>query len=111
MKTKLISTLLFLACCIEQPAFSYTSISFGVSDCAQWVAESKSNFALKTWLLGFITGIDNAYVTINKTNNDPLKKINSASQIYLWMDNYCSQNPLKNIADGGNALFSELLNK
>ncbi len=78
---------------------------FGRSDCGQWVAHSKSDLKMKAWLLGFISGLSSG---IGRLGSDPLDKINSTEQIYLWMDNYCAKNPLKNVADGGNSLFYEL---
>jgi hypothetical protein len=87
------------------PAISQISTSFGASDCGQWVAKSKSNPAYRTWLLGYMSGLNSALFT---SKNDPLDKINSAEQIFLWMDNFCQRNPLKNVQDGGNALFLEL---
>jgi hypothetical protein len=37
--------------------------------------------------------------------------INSANQVFLWMDNYCKTNPLKTVGDGGWVLFKELRKK
>jgi hypothetical protein len=44
-------------------------------------------------------------------NKDPLDKINSAEQIFVWMDNYCRANPLKNVREGAQDLFIELQKK
>ncbi len=48
---------------------------------------------------------------IEDVKNDPLQKITSTAQIFLWMDNYCAKNPLKNVSNGGNILFYELSGK
>jgi len=106
MKAKLFLTLIFNFC-ICLPAISQVTM-FGNSDCGQWVANSKSDFAMKTWLLGFMSGLSSG---ISDPKNDPLKKINSAEQIYLWMDNYCTKNPLRTVSSGGNNLFLELSGK
>jgi hypothetical protein len=106
MKAKLF-LILMLNCFFCLPAISQVTI-IGRSDCGQWVANSKSNFSLRAWLLGYMSGIN--YVFSDSKNN-PLGKTNSAEQIYLWMDNYCAKNPLMNVSDGGNELFLELSKK
>jgi hypothetical protein len=90
------------------PAMSQGVGIYGGSDCGQWVANSKSNFSLKAWVLGYISGLNAA---LGDSRNDPLYKINSAEQIFLWMDNFCQKNPLKTVQEGGNALYSELRTK
>lgn len=92
---------------LTQPAISQISI-IGGSDCGQWVAKSKSDFAMKTWLLGYMSGVS---AGVSTSQNDSLKKINSSAQIFLWMDNFCTKNPLKSVQDGGNELFLELIAK
>jgi hypothetical protein len=102
MKTKLIF-ILILNCFFCLPAVSQTG--FGNIDCGKWVANSKSSPSYRSWLLGFMSGLSAGIAT---PKSDPLDKINSAEQIYLWMDNYCAKNPLKSVVDGGNSLFYEL---
>ena len=106
MKTKLFLTVM-LNCCFCLPAISQVTM-FGGSDCGQWVANSKSNLTIKAWLLGFMSGLS---AGVSTAQSDPLKNINSAEQIFLWMDNYCAKNPLKNVSNGGNNLFLELSGK
>jgi hypothetical protein len=86
------------------------STTWGASDCGEWVAESKSNASMRGWLLGFMTGLGAMHEITGKTDN-PLSKLNSGQQIYLWMDNYCQRNPLKTISLGGVDLFYELVKK
>ena len=100
MKAKLFLTLMFTFFCL--PAISQITV-FGVTDCGRWV--SKKRDPDKTWLLGYLSGL-NAVMSSEK--NDRLSKLNSAEQIFLWMDNYCAKNPLKSVQDGGNELFMEL---
>jgi hypothetical protein len=76
----------------------------GASSCGDWVQEQNKNSDWNTnhtWLIGYLTGIAIG------TNKDFLKGTDNPS-IYLWMDNYCRQNPLKDMADGGLDLFFEL---
>ena len=110
MKNKRSLILLLLACCLAQTAFGQTG--FGLRDCGEWIARKDvaGQRNIENWLAGYVSGI-NAGHWLNHNNDDPLKKINSASQIYLWMDNYCQKNPLNNIAVGGLELLIELQKK
>jgi hypothetical protein len=103
MKNKLF-LILMLNCCFCLPAFSQVT-NIGNSDCGEWVATSKTNPAMRAWLLGFMSGVN---AGLSNPKNDRLSKINSAAQIFLWMDNYCAKNPLKSVHEGGNELFREL---
>ena len=103
MKNKRPLMLLLLACCLAQPVFS--AKVFGVPDCGEWL--SKTREPDRAWLLGYISGLS----TTNRLGGDPLAKVNSAQQIFVWVDNYCQKNPLKDVADGAQALFFELAGK
>jgi len=63
---------------------------------------------MKAWLVGYMSGLNSG---LSNDKNDILDKINSAEQIFLWMDNFCTKNPLKRVGSGGNALFNELSTK
>lgn len=77
---------------------------FGAYDCGQWF---KKQEVAKAWLLGYLSGM-NGMVADDKLKYDPLGKLNSAEQAFLWMGNYCRQNPLKTVEDGGAQLYLEL---
>jgi hypothetical protein len=99
MKTKLSSVL-----CVVLMSWSingYTQTGFGVPDCGLWINGNRQPD--KAWLLGFLSGLNT-----DITNKDFLRKLNSAEQAYLFVDNYCRKNPLKKVSDAGVALFSEL---
>jgi hypothetical protein len=34
--------------------------------------------------------------------------MNSADQAYVWLDNYCRQNPLERVRSGARDLYTEL---
>jgi hypothetical protein len=114
MKSKLKSHFLFIAMglllCNSAQA---VGTSFGDRDCGQWI-NRKSNITNKiyqeAWIAGYMTGLSSMNY-LNKYEDDPLGKINSAEQIFLWMDNYCQKNPLQNLVTGGADLFIELKNK
>ena len=106
IKNLLLATAVSLS--VVNQAHAY--MTYGAYDCGEWVTESKSTGSIRTWLLGFMTGL-NAMHELNGRNDDPLNKINSAKQIYVWMDNFCQKNPLKTVSSGGVDLFIELMKK
>ncbi len=74
--------------------------TFGGVDCGVWIQDKKPSD--RAWLLGFMTGLN------MDSSGNPLGKITSAQQIYLWMDNYCMKSPLSNPIQGGRELLEEL---
>ena len=58
-----------------------------------------------------MTGLSVMTTIANTKQGDWLNKVNSAEQIFLFVDNYCQKNPLKTVEDAGYALFSELIKK
>jgi hypothetical protein len=101
MKTKIIGIVL-LASASMVTGQTY----FGGYDCGEWFTKPHS----KTWLLGYLSGVNVG--TVGQMgfplNYDPLGKLNSSEQAYLWMDNYCRANPLKTVLDGALHLYNEL---
>ena len=100
-----LTTFLFLT----QPVFGQTL--FGSFDCGQWVSGKAET--RKAWILGFMSGMSMAtdYFGIpaaKKANGDWLDKVNSADQIFLFVDNYCQKNPLRKVESAGHALYLEL---
>jgi len=126
MRNKRPLVLLLLACCLAQPVFGQSS--FGTLDCGQWMKKTDSvgiKNARETWLAGYMSGLNTMYwVEEDKKavgpwinpwsvflSDDPLRKVNSFDQLILWMDNYCTKNPLSTVQKGGLALFTELRDK
>ena len=124
MKNKRPLVLLLLACCLAQPVFG--EVYFGGSDCGQWMKRTDSvgiKNARETWLAGYMSGLNAmywsdeakrynvwslAYWGSYPSMGDPLRKVNSFDQLILWMDNYCTKNPLSTVQKGGSELFTEL---
>lgn len=78
----------------------------GFRSCGKWISEraaSDSSYAT-TWLVGYMSGIAMG------AEIDILAGTDNQS-IYLWMDNYCRANPLKDTSDGGVELTIELMKK
>jgi len=104
MKIKQLFILCVFATSLGQSASGQAT--FGEPNCGQWVSRKREPD--KAWLLGYLSGVNAA---MSSEKNDRLSKLNSAEQIFLWMDNYCAKNPLKSVQDGGNELFYELRTK
>ncbi len=92
---------------LTQPVFGQTL--FGNFDCGQWV-NSKTE-TRKTWLLGFMSGLSLGFALVNNKQEDWLYKVNSAEQIFLFVDNFCQKNPLRKIESAGIGLYIELTSK
>ena len=105
MKNNRPLVLLLLACCLAQPASGVTI--FGRPDCGLWLSQQRETD--KAWLLGYVSGISMSEQGGLSGRSDPLGKISSAEQIFIWMNNYCQKNPLKNVGDGAFSLYLELL--
>jgi hypothetical protein len=108
MRNKRPLVLLLLACCLAQPALGVAqtasgSTVFGVPDCGEWL--SKKREPDKAWLLGYVSSLS----TSHRFGGDPFGKIKSAEQIFLWMNNFCQKNPLKDVSSGAFDLYIELL--
>jgi hypothetical protein len=93
---------------LTQPAFG--SIIFGGTDCGSWI-KNKTDKAdnQKIWIAGYVSGLNTAGTAFG--DKDWLEKVDSAEQIFLFVDNYCQKNPLKRIESAGQALMFELTKK
>lgn len=110
MKKKHFAVIAFVvlgALAFTRPALA-TAV-FGGPDCGNWIKEPTPS--RKSWLLGFLSGLNVLHDELNRKPDDPLDQIGSSQQIVLWMDNYCQANPLERVATGGWALFEELKSK
>ena len=102
-KTAVLTTILF-AC---TGAMGQTV--FGQPDCGQWIKNPLPTH--KAWILGYISGLNTVHVIEKQKPADPLDKVSSADQIYLWIDNYCKSNPLNKGSQAAWELFMELKTK
>ena len=96
-------------CCLVLSATVFDAqavIVRGSVSCGVWVKErQEKQFATlgnQRWLIGFMSGL------AMESEKDILRTTDAAS-IFLWMDNYCQANPLKDIDDGASTLFFELV--
>lgn len=58
----------------------------------------------ESWVDGFLSGM--AAGTFKEFWSKPGNKLDDKS-VYLWIDNYCRANPLKNVAQAAEMLFLE----
>jgi hypothetical protein len=80
----------------------------GTTDCGAWVSSRKVNDQLmQEWLLGFFNGITfGTNIEFWDANGQTI----THQQMYLWMDNYCTKNPLKSVVQGSIELMNERTN-
>ncbi len=104
MTYRFLLALLFMATVVAPTTSMAQATVFGGADCGQWFNTQK-NPSARLWLTGYLSGLNAA---LAKGGVDPLNKLNSMEQAYLWMNNYCKENPLKGIQGGANVLYREL---
>lgn len=75
-------------------------------DCSQWNRSGAQ--ADKAWLIGYLSGLNNAYSSFVKAGSDPMAKLGSPQQAYAWMNRYCASNPTASVDRGAVQLFVEL---
>ena len=80
----------------------------GDPSCGNWTEaraeKSVGSLANEFWLLGFLSAL------AMETQRDFISGTDNAS-LFLWMDNYCKENPLTYLSDGGYRLFRELVRR
>ena len=84
---------------------------YGASDCGVWIGaktEPMSRRAQELWLVGYLSGLNVVHDREGHMPRDPLGRLGSMPQVFLWMDNYCQANPLKWIVQGADKLWVEL---
>lgn len=104
MKKKIALTLL---ASIAISSSSYAVNIRGASSCGKWVKDRNERVfsPSQAWLVGFLSGLAIG------TDRDVVRVELDNDSIYLWMDNYCKANPLKDISDGGMNLAVEVMRK
>ncbi len=102
-----------LALSLLAPARAAAPIELkGVRSCDNWVAEKRlaqtakemnkvAVLITKSWFLGYLSG------RADNSGKDFLKGTDSDS-IFLWLDNYCRDNPQAKLDQAGLALAREL---
>lgn len=85
----------------------YAVLSFGTKSCGEVVIDFKENGRGKItnsiWVAGYITAINERVA--NRSN---IAAGTEPEAWNLWINNYCSANPLESLASSTNALIGEL---
>ena len=99
------STLLGLLACLTAPALPAAAADGavrGAPSCGEWVAQRKKAETLAlanaSWLIGYLSGLDAG------SGRNVLAGRDNAT-VFSWMDKYCREHPLKDVAAGGSALL------
>lgn len=100
---KLTAALLIL-CCSSTMAIEIR----GATSCGAWVSSRQAKNAAagsdQVWMVAYLSGLASGL------GKDGLKGTDNAS-IFLFVDEYCRKNSLKDLDDAGNAVFRELQKK
>lgn len=110
MKTLMI---LLAGCCLLAASAFAAADSRGSRTCRKWMeerrqAESKDDLnripvlITKSWFLGYVSG------RASRSAQDWLKGTDNES-IFLWLDNYCRDKPLRDLDSAAVALELELM--
>lgn len=80
----------------------------GGQSCGEWLKHRKNGgweaIVVQNWLMGYLSGV------AMESNKDFLKNAEGES-IFLYIDQYCTKNPLERVRGAGDQLASELSKK
>lgn len=78
----------------------------GATTCGTWIKERRDDrypsWSNERWLIGYLSGIAIA------RHQNILGGIDNYS-IYMWMDNFCRENPIKNTAEGAQEIYLQII--
>ena len=83
------------------PVMAQRLNTYGGGACGNWVnaSQARKNL-LQQWLLGYTSGLNSLFY-----ETDPLGKVSSTDQIFVWTDKCCREKPLDTIADAAFSLL------
>jgi hypothetical protein len=92
---------------VSASGYGATIKGFGLGLCESWTKYENDGGSMKkanrSWVLGYMSGVNET----DFVNKDILKMRNKRA-LFGWIDNYCIENPQKNIAQATKALVYEL---
>ena len=89
----------------------FTVYGAGTTSCGKWLADRQnlSHHVELNWVLGWLTSSSYFIEALRPLNpNGGGLRHTDANAVEAWLDKYCRENPLKNIADGSLNLVDEL---
>lgn len=102
-KATLVAALAFMIAASSDVSAHYVQIRGGGS-CAKWAKQRpKQAQLLETWLLGYLSGM------VQQLDIHFPKGV-SNDAVFLWMVNYCKQNPKDGLQAGGFRIVGKLAN-
>ena len=85
-------------------AADWLLMGHGTASCGTWIADT-TDFASKNadraWVLGFLSGVNFS------DRIGYIGKGTDAKGIFVWIDRYCKNNPMKTISSAATALVDE----
>lgn len=91
---------------LSQPAIALTSV--GGPSCDEWIKgradKGRPMVVYQHWVLGYFSGISSGTGTEFWTKDG--NNIDTES-VHLWIDNFCKENPRKEVLETGKLLFVE----
>jgi len=104
----IIKVLVLATVLVSTSGYGAMMLGQGGKSCDTWAKDRKEasviTFTNQAWVLGYLSAT-NSY----GYEKDFLKGSDNA-ELFIWIDNYCNQHPLKDIDDASNALVKVLLN-
>lgn len=85
---------------------------WGTWSCSEWMHRSKQKeiqYIMQSWVTGFLSGVNLINVVVVK-KRDALSKF-TQQQAFDWLDNYCKDKPLEDLAFAVLMLSSAMENK
>jgi hypothetical protein len=108
MKIAMIGVVFITILFCEGVLFAAPVKGAGATSCGQWIEDRKKDDHLTqlNWVLGFIS----AYNTFLYKGKHPNGIFGSSdyNALAVWLDNYCSKNPLNTLYEGVVPLVQEL---
>jgi hypothetical protein len=111
LRTMVLASVVFLF--VTSPAPAVRVFGAGLSSCGEWTTaraqqNSFSNLVFSSWLLGYLSGINEALNAFKKAD---VLMSHDAQGLLAWMDNYCRANPLDKVKRAADELLAELLKR
>jgi len=91
-----------LAALVVRARQAHTVYGAGTISCGTWLSQkTERGLALDnvTWVQGFITGVGSAGKRLKKTDKEGMA---------VWIDQFCTKNPLKQLVDAAEELSTAL---
>jgi len=86
----------------------------GAFSCPEYVDAKRSNsaklYSSISWVQGFITGV-NYQRSLSKDSNSAIAQDLAPTSMVLWIDDYCRENLVDDLADAAAALVKGLIEK